>query len=123
MIATEVISPWTVYLISRLDPISAACTWISIVCLSSCALYLMFGFLDNGEVPRVHRGLWALIVFAGLGCMFIPTTKEACAIYLIPKIANNESVQEIGIDIKTLAREWLEELRPAGKKPEPAKGE
>ena len=42
----------------------------------------------------------------------LPTTKEMAAIYVIPKIANNENVQEIGSEMITLAKEWLKELHP-----------
>ena len=31
-----------------------------------------------------------------LGAVFTPTTKQMAAIYIIPKLANNERIQEIG---------------------------
>lgn len=44
--------------------------------------------------------------------VFVPNTKEMAAIWVVPKLANSESVSEIADGIKTLAVEWLEELRP-----------
>ena len=49
----------------------------------------------------------------GLSLSLIPTTKEMCAIIVIPKIANSEPVQEIGSGIVDLAREWINEIRPS----------
>ena len=47
--------------------------------------------------------------------VFVPSTKTIAAIYVVPKIANSETVHELGKGVVTLAREWLEELRPAKK--------
>ncbi len=41
-----------------------------------------------------------------------PTTREACAILLIPKIANNEDVQGVAVEVRDLAREWIKALGP-----------
>lgn len=43
---------------------------------------------------------------------FTPTTKEMAAIIVIPKIANSESVQQLGDGIVDLAKQWLKELAP-----------
>ena len=52
-----------------------------------------------------------IFVFNVIGS-FVPTTKEMCAIAVIPRIANSQSVQEIGQGIVDLAKDWLDELRP-----------
>ena len=44
--------------------------------------------------------------------MFVPTTKEMCAIKLVPMIANDEQVQELPNKVVDLANEWLDELKP-----------
>lgn len=56
----------------------------------------------------------ALIILA-LGS-FVPTTKEMAAIIVIPKVANNESLQDLGRGIVDLANIWLEELKPQNQK-------
>lgn len=123
MIATEVISPWTVYWITRLDSIQSLFALVAILSMIAATLYTLFNLIELERRPPRLGAIIAFVVLFIVGATLTPTTKEACAIYLIPKIVNNESVQEIGVDIKTLARDWLEELRPAGKKAEPAKGE
>ena len=89
--------------------------------------YEMFDGIDDDEFKRI-KGLLlkvarvcsrlcvcsiVLKAIVGLSLSLIPTTKEMCAIIVIPKIANSESVQEIGSGIVDLAREWLNEIRPS----------
>lgn len=47
---------------------------------------------------------------------FVPTTQQAAAIYMIPKIANNEQVQKASSELYTIAMEWLKELHPKQEK-------
>lgn len=47
-----------------------------------------------------------------IGCAFIPSTKEMAAIIVLPKIVNNEKVQDAGNKLFDLAVEWLEDLKP-----------
>lgn len=108
----EIISPWTVYWVTRLDSIQLALAFLAGITASVGTVYAYCNFLDLRRRPRKVWAIVALFVFLTVGAMLTPSTKEACAIYLIPKIANSESVQEIGGDIETLAKEWLEELRP-----------
>ena len=42
----------------------------------------------------------------------LPTTKEMAAIIVIPKVANNEKIQELGDGIYQLANDWLKEISP-----------
>ena len=56
--------------------------------------------------------LLTLVFTFNLVGSFVPTTKEMCAIAVIPRIANSESVQDIGQGIVDLAKDWLKELRP-----------
>ena len=58
----------------------------------------------------------ALLV--GVVNSFIPSTKQAAAIIVIPKIANSEVVAEMGDTAKELvglAKSWLIELKPQPK--------
>lgn len=45
--------------------------------------------------------------------IFIPTTKEYCAIKVIPAIVNNTKTQELTNELYSLGIEWLKELKPA----------
>ena len=61
----------------------------------------------------VKLALVALLV--GVVNSFIPSTKQAAAIIVIPKIANSEIVAEMGDTAKELvglAKAWLVELKP-----------
>lgn len=53
--------------------------------------------------------LGGLIAFSSI---FIPTTKEMCAIKAIPVIVNNEQVQELPNKVVELANDWIDELKP-----------
>ena len=44
--------------------------------------------------------------------IFVPTTKEMAAIWVIPQIANSEKIQTVGNKVYDIAVEWMEELRP-----------
>ena len=56
--------------------------------------------------------LVAFTTILNLSRAFIPTTKEMAAIYVVPKIANNENLHDIGNEMVVLAKEWLKELHP-----------
>lgn len=43
---------------------------------------------------------------------FLPTTKEMAALIVLPKIINNEKIQEIPNKVLDLGLEWLDELKP-----------
>ena len=68
----------------------------------------------------VYKKLSKIFIICAISCVsmnatmtFVPTTKEMAAIYVIPKIANNEQLQNIGNEIMELATEWLKELHPS----------
>lgn len=43
--------------------------------------------------------------------VFIPSTKQMCAILVIPKVANNENVQTLGKDLVEIAHNWMNEIK------------
>jgi len=65
-------------------------------------------------VMRFMKTAIALFVFFLLSAVFIPSTKEMAAIYIFPKMASNEQVQQIGkdsLDILTgYAEKWKQEI-------------
>lgn len=52
-------------------------------------------------------------VAAGMLDAFLPSTREAAAIVMVPAVANSEKVQTVGNKLYDLAVEWLDELKPA----------
>lgn len=59
-------------------------------------------------LPVMTIGMFFLSVAA---VTFVPTTKQAAAIVIVPKIVNNEKVQMVGNQLYDLAVEWMRELR------------
>jgi hypothetical protein len=54
------------------------------------------------------------IIFLSVS-VFLPTTKQMAALIVLPKIINNEKVQEIPQKLLDLGIEWLDELKPTKK--------
>ena len=117
------VTPSFIYWMTRLDGINFVFCVVTIllgVCAVLCCLFGAVGFVDGDEdAPVIFK--WFFRFFAGtlvsgLLLALTPTTKEMAAIVVVPKIANNETVDKIGDGVKTLAVEWLNELRPKSKK-------
>lgn len=45
--------------------------------------------------------------------IFLPSTKQMGAIFVVPAIVNNKRVQEYPEKVLDLGLEWLEELKPS----------
>lgn len=111
-----------IYWITRLQGLNAL---FAILLASSIVTALVTGFIgliamtDGGDdepefktcMKICKRAVFVGIV-AAIGVIMLPTTKEAAAIVVIPKIANSETVQELGSNFVQLANDWLVELRP-----------
>ena len=118
------ITPSLIYLITRLDSVRQAAGGLCVLSVLAVAagFFVLFVCTDE-DVPDPLRSIWrnvtrvAAVVLAvsGLVLVLTPTKREMAAIIVVPRIANSETVAEIGDGVKTLAVEWLEELRP-GKK-------
>ena len=67
------------------------------------------------DIPRKYLWVW-LIPFCGFVSLviftLIPTEKDIATIIVIPKIVNNEKVQQIPSKILDLATDWLDALKP-----------
>lgn len=118
------ITPSLVYWITRLDAVRQAAGALCVLSVLAVAsgLFALFICAADGVLDP-FRSIWrnvtrvAAVVLAVFGLVLVltPTKQEMAAIIVLPKIANSETVAEIGDGVKTLAVEWLEELRP-GKK-------
>lgn len=120
------ITPSTIYWIGQCDQIrcilgpAAVIGLISAIILTIAAVASTF----DSSVPRTMRNLlsvfasllWAVVLVAVVGLLFIPTTKTVAAMYVVPAIVNNEKLNDAGDRFYTLAVEWMEELRPAKSK-------
>jgi len=120
-----------IYWITRLDSINVALEVLSIAfgVVGSLGLIMsIIGYFANKVdeqyeqnakfIPICKRCIWysvgvlLLTFICAAGLTFLPTTKEMCAIKIIPVIANNEGVQELPQKAVELANEWMEELKP-----------
>jgi fumarate reductase subunit C len=82
-------------------------------------LAISIAALMDGEKVKWLVKLLTTVVTIGLisliASLFIPTTKEMCAIKLIPLMSKDEQVQTLPKKFVNLADEWIEELRPDNK--------
>lgn len=90
------ITGWELYWILRLDTISAA------FCILASALVIISTLVTMCTINHDIDFNWGTVLlilftlFFGLGAVFIPNTKQAAAIYILPRIINNEKIQNIG---------------------------
>ena len=113
----------TLYWITRLDGAKELLFGIATALIISTAAVLIAGVIvgidgSPAEKKWSVKVLKTLPLFILATLMFFtlhtltPTTKEMCAIKIVPLIANDEQVQELPSKFVDLANEWFEELKP-----------
>lgn len=111
----------TIYWITRLTGINIGLILFGVLFGAFgiiCTIAWHVDWMDNRqrEIFRKHVKHPVLIGVLGVvllvSAIFVPTTKQACAILIIPKIVNNEQLQEIPQKLLGLADEWVDELSP-----------
>lgn len=118
-------SAWTIYWFTRLDTLQMIGFLVGI--LSGIGLLIagiLYQMMSNGDdydkdmakqvKPFRNFALILCCCTLPLG-IFLPSSKEFAAIYLIPKIVNNEQVQQIpskGLDLlNAKLDQWLDDVR------------
>ena len=116
------ISAFNIYLIILLDDIEFAFIVGTMLSFIMCVMFVSAIICritedDKELLERMAKpAKVALVVFILFltGIVLTPNTKEAAAIYLIPKIANNEQIQDIGgnaLDIlQNKFQEWVDDI-------------
>ena len=108
------------YFIIILDAISSTCNTTAII---SGILFTLMGAVyivnydkavEDDRKVRIAIKPWMYllsIVFSitTFLAIIVPTTKQAAVIYCLPKIVNNEQVQEIPDKLLELSNTWLDE--------------
>lgn len=113
------ITPSMVYFIGILD--NVLCFFeitLFILVLFACAIAITIFHIDEPTWTKKALKYILCIAFVAFlfGCLriFIPSSKTAAAMYIIPAIANNEKVQTIGENsieiLRKLSKQWLLEL-------------
>ena len=107
------------YWLTRLDDINFVLGLFFILGGVATFLLYLYGAIEYEDAPDRRRQVWQIarralssVILALIVGTFIPTTKEMAAILVIPKIVNNEKVQDAGNKLYDLAVEWLEALKP-----------
>lgn len=105
-----------VYLWTRLDMVSDALSALAILsfigAISTVLLNGIIPVFEREHVPHVRKALkFTIAAFIITNALWVatPTAKEYAAIVAIPKIVNNESVQELPKLILDKFKEWLED--------------
>ena len=126
----------TIYWIARLDHIRSLMmsTTILFSILTAAAVLALVAVAANASyleteewkswlrIFGISTGVAAsVVILFGCALVFVPTTKEMCAIKVIPAIANREQVKSLGSDVVDLARSWMDELKPETVKSREAK--
>lgn len=115
------LTAFQMYWLLMLDNISNFFGVVTIVIIFGIALLVLFGpvIVMNVENPpswnqikKISIVVGIIISFFGAGVMFIPSTKQMAAIIVVPKIVNNEKVQQLPEELLNFGMEWLEELKP-----------
>lgn len=113
------ITGWQLYLLTRLgdlkDLLVTPLLMIPILtAIITTIVAIHHRVWDEGyKLPIKYPVLSWIFLFGWLGIwVVIPSTKEMAAILILPKVLNNEKVQELPNNLLTLANEWIEELKP-----------
>ena len=123
------LSALDIYLVTRMDSLGfffALVTILSAVCIAFFVIRWIdasdyFDGKEEAEKKRAYAAKRIMIFFCPLlvgafGVVLTPSTKTLAAMYVLPAIVNSEAVQQIPSELTTLAREWLQELRPTKKR-------
>lgn len=100
------ISMWSLYILNVMFNIFQLAIVTTIISGAYSLMYVVSSYLDedvcNALRPNIKKVFCVLILSITL-LLLIPTKKEALAIYIIPKIVNNESIQQMpGTALKSM---------------------
>lgn len=129
------ITPFDVYLVMQLDQLGSVATILFTILTLICVFLVIFGVLDvsmaRGKEDRDYKSgkaklslSWKIGTVAAVFLLFgafIPSTKTAASMFLLPAIANNKEVQQLPEDllkmVRGLVKEWTpkEDVKKEGK--------
>ena len=115
------ITSWDIYWITRLDSIRDSITGIVVVlCVAFIIGFLSIIYAGGESIVTeqtawrwMKRVCWGFTIPAALLLImpFIPTTKEACMVYAIPKLADSEYTKTLQGDAKELYTLAVEKMK------------
>lgn len=114
------ITPMQMYWLLKLDDIGTLCS-LSVGLMVAVMVFSLLAYINEEEKSIKKKATVGFVCgFFGFGLFgmvltFLPSTKQMAAIYVVPAIANNEKIQQIGgktLDISNqlldLTKEYLE---------------
>lgn len=129
------ITPFDVYLVMQLDQLGSVATILFTILTLICVFLVIFGVLDvsmaRGKEDRDYKSgkaklslSWKIGTVAAVFLLFgafIPSTKTAASMFLLPATVNNKEVQQLPEDllkmVRGLVKEWTpkEDVKKEGK--------
>lgn len=120
------ITPFDVYLVMQLDSIQSACRLIFGALLVATLAVLIIGLFQRASSFRkgdddYRNGIAKIWIGAKIGSItfifllfasFVPSTKTAASMFLLPAIANNKEVQQLPEDLLKMVRGLVKEWTP-----------
>ena len=114
----DAISPWTIYWVMQLDSIGMAAMLMSFVGAGILFLAWLYVVTEAeslaGYVAASAATLVWLVVLAA--AIFLPSTKTAAAMFVIPAVANNQTIQREAGELYDLAKQALRNAADLPKK-------
>lgn len=106
------ITSWDIYWITRLDGLTGLFLAIAIILFTAAFICLPMGDVGKGEIFYYKK--WIIGLFCAgfifyILYIFTPSTRSFAAIYLIPKIVNNEQIQKLPDNAATLLNAKMEQ--------------
>lgn len=113
-------TPFQIYLITRLDNINCALgsIWIvaailSIIMFIATAIVFSDGNDEDCRVFKkwLFRCMGIFLITMGIN-IFVPTTKDIIAMYTVPAVLNNAEAKKLPTNVLKFVNEWLETNSP-----------
>lgn len=106
---------WQMYWFTRLDSMNNLIELVLVLgCIGLIAGAIIAWMGDKWPFPHLWRSLLVAWMSLGIIACLIPSQKDAAAIWLIPKLANNEQISNItsnSLDVlEQKTREYLRDL-------------
>lgn len=122
------ITSWDIYWLTRLDNICVflGVLWVLSLVAVGVALFIgIFGLIEDDDeiksgIKQVLRYFVPIAIILSIPAIFLPSTKEYAAIWLIPKVINNEQVQKVPEQALKLlnlkVEQWIADMTTEKKK-------
>lgn len=109
------LEPWMIYLVGQCDGLCKGFSFLAVILGGFGIAGLVYSSDNYGRFSRWAVALTAFALLLMIATTFIPSTKTAAAMLVLPPIVNSEAAQTLPKELTDLARDWIRELKPAHK--------